>query len=338
MQTSPAFQFYPADFLAGTVFMTPAEVGGFIRLLAHQWQQGSIPPEPDRLARLTGLPAAKHGPILEKFQLAPDGKNLINARLETIRQEQLAYRAKQAANGSKGGRPPGSGNQKPETRNQEPAENPPLSQPLPLASATENPNESPHLTSPQPPNPPIKIPPADTENPPANPAPSAAGYQPDQFDTILALQRRINALRPAWAKLPHWNAEEEHAITEHYHNLTALEDQDWRMLAFWLRWVHSASNANAGREAARATSRRTAFIADIAANLDRATTHWKQSGSPKLNPDGTKAGPNLKVLPKPPPEEPPPTPGSAAFLQTFKAFGGELPPRPTVTTKPAVVS
>lgn len=323
---APAFQFYPADFLAGTVFMTAAEVGAYIRLLCHEWQQGSIPADPARLAMLTGLPAAKHNPVLEKFQPSPDGKGLINRRLEEIRQEQLDYRAKQAANGAKGGRPP------------KPIGNPPLSQPLPVASATDNPNESSHLTSPHPPNPPVESPPAAAENPAANPAPSAAGYQPTQIDTIQALQRRINSLRPAWAKLPHWNAEEEHAITEHYANLAALEDKDWHILAHWLRWVHSASNASAGRDAARATSRRTAFIADIAANLDRATTHWKQSGSPKLNPDGTKAGPNLKVLPKPPPEEPPPTPGSAAFLQTFKAFGGELPPRPTVTTKPAVVS
>ncbi len=159
----------------------------------------------------------------------------------------------------------------------------------------------------------------------------------DTVTTIEQAKRRINRMRQSWSKLPHWTCEEEHALSNALANVRALEDQDWCIIAHYLRWAHSSANQQS-KDPVRVTSRRHAFVTELPALYDRAVTHWKQTGSPKLNPDGTKAGPNLKVLPKPPPEEPPPTPGSAAFLQTFKAFGGELPPRPTVTTKPAVVS
>lgn len=39
----PAFQFYPDDFLAGTMHFTDAEAGLYIRLLCVQWSKGQLP-------------------------------------------------------------------------------------------------------------------------------------------------------------------------------------------------------------------------------------------------------------------------------------------------------
>ena len=43
MKTAPSFQFYPADFVMGTMLMSPAEVGALMRLLCYQWLQGACP-------------------------------------------------------------------------------------------------------------------------------------------------------------------------------------------------------------------------------------------------------------------------------------------------------
>ena len=99
---APAFQFYADDFLAGTADMSAEEVGGYIRLLCHQWSKGGIPSDEDRSARIAGLmgsPSIRY--VLAKFTLC-DGDTLKNVRLEQIRQEQADYKSKQAASGKTG--------------------------------------------------------------------------------------------------------------------------------------------------------------------------------------------------------------------------------------------
>lgn len=92
---SPAFQFYPDDFIAGTTEMSPAEVGAYIRLLCYQWGRGSIPlADEARLARIAGGEVTPD--VLAKF---PEGRN---ARLEAVRAEQEAYRLHRAAAGARG--------------------------------------------------------------------------------------------------------------------------------------------------------------------------------------------------------------------------------------------
>lgn len=99
---APAFQLYADDFIAGTADMTAEEVGGFIRLLCHQWSHGSIPADQDRAARIAGLIGSPCvGYVLAKFSPC-DGHTLKNDRLEKIREEQQAFRAKQAAAGLNG--------------------------------------------------------------------------------------------------------------------------------------------------------------------------------------------------------------------------------------------
>lgn len=55
-QKSPAFQFYPQDYLssARVAEMTLEEEGAYIRLLCYCWTTGSIPADAERCARLVG--------------------------------------------------------------------------------------------------------------------------------------------------------------------------------------------------------------------------------------------------------------------------------------------
>ncbi len=99
---APAFQFYADDFLAGTSDMSAEEVGGYIRLLCHQWTKGGIPNDEDRAGRIAGLMGSPSvGYVLAKFSLCEDGM-LRNARLEQVRAEQAAFRAKQSTAGRSG--------------------------------------------------------------------------------------------------------------------------------------------------------------------------------------------------------------------------------------------
>jgi uncharacterized protein YdaU (DUF1376 family) len=93
----PAFQFYPDDFIGGTVDMTPEEVGAYIRLLCYQWGHGKAPLSKEAVDRVAGCVVSDS--VLSKF---PRGKN---RRLEDERRKQIEYRRKQAINGAKGGRP-----------------------------------------------------------------------------------------------------------------------------------------------------------------------------------------------------------------------------------------
>jgi len=53
----PWFPFYACDWLASLAVteMTPAERGGLIQLLCHDWVNGGLPDDDDRLASLSGL-------------------------------------------------------------------------------------------------------------------------------------------------------------------------------------------------------------------------------------------------------------------------------------------
>jgi hypothetical protein len=55
MAKDPAFLFYPKDWLSGTAEYMPDEKGVYIDLLCHQHQNGSLPIDTERLARIVGL-------------------------------------------------------------------------------------------------------------------------------------------------------------------------------------------------------------------------------------------------------------------------------------------
>lgn len=137
MKTSPSFQFYPADFIGGTMFMEPEEVGAYIRLLCHQWQHGGVPTDPQKIAKISGMKTTQLGGVLIKFAEDSDGF-LKNPRMENIRAAIEEFRQRQAENGKRGGRP------RVEETQAFPNPNPGLSQPLSGGLAKQNPDESSH--------------------------------------------------------------------------------------------------------------------------------------------------------------------------------------------------
>lgn len=98
---APAFQFYVDDFLAGTLELSQADVGAYIRLLCFQWNRGSIPVETEKQQRLAGGSVSVD--VLAKFRLQPDGR-LVNERMEKEREKQIAYRELQAKKGIASGK------------------------------------------------------------------------------------------------------------------------------------------------------------------------------------------------------------------------------------------
>ena len=92
----PAFQFYPDDFIGGTVGLTTVQVGAYIRLLCYQWGSGKIPTQKDAVNRIAGCLVSRD--VLSKF---PKGRN---KRLELERKKQAEYREKQRQSGLASGR------------------------------------------------------------------------------------------------------------------------------------------------------------------------------------------------------------------------------------------
>lgn len=109
MKQPPAFQFYVDNFIEGTIEMTDAELGLYIRLLCAQWSRSGLPNDDAELKRFSrGQPPAQlnrsMARVKSKFIVSESG-SLINERLEVERIKQVEYRIKQAQNGSMGGRP-----------------------------------------------------------------------------------------------------------------------------------------------------------------------------------------------------------------------------------------
>jgi uncharacterized protein YdaU (DUF1376 family) len=105
---SPAFQFYPADFLMGALTFTLAERGAYISLLCYQWDNGSVPDDLATLGVIFNTKRAETKRIWEKIQQkfpqTPDGVRC-NSRLEIERKKQEEFKRTRAENGAKGGRP-----------------------------------------------------------------------------------------------------------------------------------------------------------------------------------------------------------------------------------------
>lgn len=63
MGKDPAFLLYSKDWLQGTAGLMPEEKGVYIDLLAHQHQDGDLPNDTKRLARMVGLSQSEFDPI-----------------------------------------------------------------------------------------------------------------------------------------------------------------------------------------------------------------------------------------------------------------------------------
>lgn len=142
---APAFLLYVDDFLGGTSEMSAEEVGGYIRLLCHQWAKGGLPNDPERLGRMAGLLGSPSlGYAVAKFTLCDDGQ-LRHPRLEALRSERDAFLLKQAESGKKGAEKRWKGRPAIGNPNSEP-----IATPLPTPMANGCPNDSSPSPSPSP--------------------------------------------------------------------------------------------------------------------------------------------------------------------------------------------
>lgn len=106
---SPAFPFYFSDFHASTSQYPPEYVGGYLRLLGHQWCNGKIPSDIKALKTLVGRPVFYSekqfnlliSNLLEKFPKGPRGVRR-NRRLEEEREKQKERKRLQSLGGKRG--------------------------------------------------------------------------------------------------------------------------------------------------------------------------------------------------------------------------------------------
>lgn len=104
--TSPAFQFYAAEYLADehVQVMSLEEEGIYIRLMAYCWREGSIPSDMDKLSRLIGKGGSTSSisVVLERFNQHPTEEGrMVHSRLEKERQKQAKWREKSSEGGKK---------------------------------------------------------------------------------------------------------------------------------------------------------------------------------------------------------------------------------------------
>lgn len=110
MAKSPAFQFYPNDWLSSThvTLMTPAQEGAYIRLLCHAWADldCSLPDDDTKLAVLSRMGEGwlKGGSHLVRQCFVPhphkEGR-IVNERLLLEREKQRQWREKSIEGGIK---------------------------------------------------------------------------------------------------------------------------------------------------------------------------------------------------------------------------------------------
>jgi len=107
MAKSPAFQFYPGDWLSSEkiMLMTPAEEGAYIRLLAIAWgsEDCGLPDDDKQLAILSRLGEGwlKGGSRVVRQCFYSENGRLYNARLLKERKKQEAWRKKSSEGGKK---------------------------------------------------------------------------------------------------------------------------------------------------------------------------------------------------------------------------------------------
>lgn len=107
-EASPAFQFYPQDFLsdANVMAMSAEERGVYIVLLCHCWIHGFVPKDLKALRRIAGYDGNNWprtwNSVQHCFRSTPTG--FVNPRIERERTKQATYRDMKAKAGQAGGK------------------------------------------------------------------------------------------------------------------------------------------------------------------------------------------------------------------------------------------
>ncbi len=105
----PWFPFYYTDFFGSerVMVMDNEQIGCYLRLLSHQWIEGSVPADEERLLLVMCVTADGFKRVWPRVKLCfppmRNKKRLRNKRLHDIRKEQFAKRKKLVEAGRKGG-------------------------------------------------------------------------------------------------------------------------------------------------------------------------------------------------------------------------------------------
>ena len=102
---SPAFQFYPDDFLGSPAVaaMTHAEIGVYMLLLCFDWNGNGLPADERAIARMVKIPPrtfAKMWAVIGGQFVERDGR-LYNPRLDKERAKQAEWREKSSVGGKR---------------------------------------------------------------------------------------------------------------------------------------------------------------------------------------------------------------------------------------------
>jgi uncharacterized protein YdaU (DUF1376 family) len=89
----PSFPFYASDWMASVLEMTLEERGAYITLLAWSWDNGPVPKNEQKIARILSVSGSKSrrvfAAIVDRFLLTPEG--YVSERLELVRAEKAAF-------------------------------------------------------------------------------------------------------------------------------------------------------------------------------------------------------------------------------------------------------
>lgn len=268
---SPAFQFYPADFLIGIMGMSDEEVGVYIKMLATQWLHGSLPVCKKTIKKMINSRKIPSEMVMRKFAICDDGF-LRNERMEKVRKDQKDYKESSVESGKLGGNPNFKKGQSnpyyPKKDNPELSskDNPPLSfedkgkinsssssSSSILLLESERVNKAKNFTRP-------------------TPAPEFTDNHPLQAAASLEeVAKKINQLHPSWAKRSQLTYPEMTAMSINAAYLLEVSDDDWHKLkAYYDAPISEAEEAVSGKF--WRPDGRTKFIeaiADILTHADR---------------------------------------------------------------------
>lgn len=107
MNKSPAFQFYPADFMSdgNVILMSNQQIGCYMKLLCFCWTEGKIPKNLEKIAKICGETKTKMKKIMKEIEVCfiDNGDGFyIHPRLEKERKKQEEHRLAKSESGKKG--------------------------------------------------------------------------------------------------------------------------------------------------------------------------------------------------------------------------------------------
>lgn len=94
--------FHHKEFSSSTQDWTDEEVGSYVRLLIHQWANGTITDDITRLQRISNSIEKSARVVMPKFKPCDEPGRLQNLKMEQIRREKIEYYEKKRQAGKKG--------------------------------------------------------------------------------------------------------------------------------------------------------------------------------------------------------------------------------------------